>query len=171
MQRINLTLIFLMASGIIFGQKNAVLIKEKGFLFISAYNYRHDWDGSHMRPLGFHDFFFPGQKFEIATQLDSTVFVEGIRVDSIPQRFYVKKKAFKILGLDTSRCYNYDSFYIIPVQIAYREIEEYEPLVCRRPSFFIQQGRTGRIFNYKRKAIEIIKIVLYPDDKRISERI
>lgn len=171
MREIGIIIILIFFSGTVLGQNPKGVNKQKGFLFISAYNYRYDWNGEHTRPLGFHDFFFPGQNFVTSSKIKTTIFTDGIRVDSIPQRFYVKNKSLKVFGIDTSQCYKYDSFYVVPVQISYREIEEYKPLVCLKVSFLIQQGPIQRIIEYDKRAMVITEILLYPDEKKKYERL
>lgn len=156
-----------------YGQNDTVIIKEqKGLLFLTNYNYLYDYKGESARLLGFHDFFFPVSNF------DSTWFTEpnmniafknGLRVDSIKNRQPLKDAAFLYQGKDTSDCYEYEQFYIIPVLISYKVYSDNWPFVCRRNYFDIQVTNGASLhFEYQHQAIKPISIKPLVSKKKTS---
>lgn len=144
-------------------QKDTVIIKEqKGFLFLSTHNYLYDKSELESRPLGFHDFFFPGECLDSLLFLDSNKAItckNGLRVDYIHNRLPLKEQALMFKGKDTSICYVYDRFYIIPVIISYKKFEDYEPFECRRNYFDIQVEQGAALhFEYQHQMIKPITI-------------
>jgi hypothetical protein len=170
-------IILLINSLYCFGQNDTTIVKkQKGFLFLSEYNYLYDYDGGHIRPLGFHDFFFPSDCINVKCFLDSNiniVFRKGLRIDSISKnRKLLKGKASLFLSIDTSGCYRYDKFYVIPVEIDYLLFEDYEPYVCRRNYFELQVKNGSKLrFEYLHKAILPRRIIptLPPVEKKKSK--
>ena len=145
-----------------FGQDTVITKKQKGFLFLSNYNYIYDWVGGESRPLGFHDFFFPIENFNPKLISDSNiqiVFKNGLRVDFINDRKLAKAKAKIIQCKDTSNCYKYNRFYIIPVLVDYKLFHDYEPYICDRDYYEIDVISGSKLrFEYLHKAIKPIKI-------------
>ena len=166
-----LLLLLLSEMTIAFSQTDTVIVKkQKGFLFISDYNYQYDYDGSHMRPLGFHDFFFPSNCLNISCFLDSNkaiTFKNGLRVDFIMGRSGIKTSSMEVHCTDTSDCYKYKKFYIVPVAIDYKLFEDYEPYVCYRNYYQIQieKGSFMR-FEYLHKAILPIRLEVLQGAKK-----
>jgi hypothetical protein len=158
---------FLIDSLCCLGQNDTSIVKkQKGFLFLSAYNYMYDYDGGHIKPLGFHDFFYPSSCIDIKCILDSNVnfiFKNGIRVDFFKSRKGIKLKGSSINCIDTSKCYGYNNFYVIPVELDYKLFEDYEPYICRRNFYEIQVASGSKLrFEYLHMAILPIKIVVLP---------
>lgn len=145
-------------------QSDTSIVKEqKGFLFLTNYNYQYDWKGeTEMCPLGFHDFFFPVSNFDSTwfTEPNMTIaFKNGLRVDYIHNRLPLKEAAHLYKGKDTSYCYEYEQFYVIPVTISYKQFKDYEPFVCRRNYFDIQIKEGASLhFVYQHQAIKPISI-------------
>lgn len=139
------------------------VINQHGFLLLSHYNFQYDEkEGSEMNPLGFHDFFFPSEKFDLGCLLDSNksiLFKNGIRLDFYDKRQIVKKKATLIRCRDTSFCYPFKDICIIPVSIDYRIFEDYWPFECDRNYFDlkIMNGADLR-FQYLHKAFYILNL-------------
>ncbi len=143
-------------------QDTTLIEKQKGFLFLTSYNYQYDWKGGESKPLGFHDFFYPVSDFHSKIMLDSNLKIEfknGVRVDFINGRDLLKNKARVIPCSDTSKCYEFYRFFVLPVLIDYKISEDYEPYVCRR-NFYELQVDNGAVlrFEYLHKAIVPIKI-------------
>lgn len=153
-------------------QKDTILVKnQKGFLFLTDYNYQYDWrEGDEMRPLGFHDFFFPAENFNCKLLIDSArhiAFNNGIRIDFMENRKALKAKARVFKGKDTSGCYGFDQFYLMPVIIDYKKVKEYEPYVCRRNYFDIKVDKGSSLhFEYLHEAIKPTKIVVQRVEKK-----
>ena len=147
-----------------YGQTDTLIKKhQKGFLFLTNHNYQYDWEGAEIRKLGFHDFFFPSECIDTRCFLDSNInllFKNGIRVDYINNRKQLKNKATVVSCIDTSYCYEYDRFYVIPVVVDYKIFEDYEPFVCRRNYFELQVKNGSRLrFEYLHKAIKPLRII------------
>ena len=147
-----------------FGQSDTLFkMQQKGFLFLSNYNYLYDCDGCEVRSLGFHDFFFPSDCINTKCFLDSNmnfIFKNGIRVDFINNRKSLKSKADIYSCIDSSKCYLYDRFYVLPVIVDYKIFEDYEPFVCRQNYFELQVvGGSKLRFEYLHKAIKPIRII------------
>lgn len=123
-----------------------------------------------MRPLGFHDFFYPSYDFSLE---DTVIYTGGIRMDFIIGRYGLKKNAIKVYGQDTSHCYEYDSFYVLPVVIDFKQYEDYEPFVCRRNFYRFRtiNGKELR-FEYLHKAATITRLTEVPIKvkKRINQQ-
>ncbi len=154
-----------------FSQTDTVFKKQqRGFLFLSDYNYLYDYNGTHRRPLGFHDFFYPVKDFNTKLLEDTNVnigFKNGMRVDFIENRSQLKIKAKSFECIDTSHCYEFRKFYVIPVIIDYSSFEDYEPFVCRRNFYEVQVINGSRLrFEYMHKAIRLIKIKAFPANSR-----
>ncbi len=146
-----------------FSQADTTIVKsQSGFLFLSAHNYMYDYrPGDHSRPLGFHDFFFLGDtvNFSSLDILDTSINIRGgLRVEYFSLREQYKYKALTIPCLDTSLCYLYQQFYVVPVLISYRIYEDNFPFECRRNFFELKVGRSKLRFEYLHKAIEIVRI-------------
>ena len=157
-------LLFIYVNG--FAQTDTILIrKQRGFLFLSNNNYLYDYGGSHSRPLGFHDFFFPINCLNVNCFSDSNmsiIYKRGLRIDLVgDKRKLLKKRAAAYSCIDTSNCYEFDKFYVIPVTIDYKMFEDYEPFVCRRNYFElrVKDGCNLR-FEYLHKAINPVVITL-----------
>jgi len=154
-----------------FSQPDTVFKKQqRGFLFLSYYNYLYDYDGGHRRPLGFHDFFYPVKDFNEQLLKDNNVnivFKNGMRVDFIENRSRLKIKAKNFECIDTSHCYEFGKFYVIPVLIDYALFEDYEPFVCRRNFYEVQVTNGSRLrFEYTHKAIRLIKVKAFSANSR-----
>ncbi|NSL85332.1 hypothetical protein ECE50_000715 [Chitinophaga sp. Mgbs1] len=142
-------------------QVDTLKVKEKrGFLFLSASNYMYDYDGrqSEIKLLGFHDFFFPADcNFD---ELDSlgvkSVLKNGLRVDFFDKRQTIKKEALEVFCSDTTGCYGFKKFYIIPVVVTYKQYKDFEPLICNRPVYEILIDNKHLLrFEYLSQAITI----------------
>ena len=148
-----------------YGQSDTTLVTgQSGFLFLSSYSYKYDDYGSRMRPVGFHDYFFPLSFFQNKLFSDSNLiinFKNGIRVDSIKGRNVLKQKAKMFNCLDTSKCYKYEKFYIIPITITYMIYEDNWPLTCEKNDFSLQVLDGAQIkFNHIHKAMHVKKYVI-----------
>ena len=146
-----------------FAQADTLIMKQqKGFLFLTNYNYQYDCNGCEVRSLGFHDFFSPSDCINPKCFLDSnmtTVFKNGLRVEFIKNRKPLKDKAAVFACIDTSRCYSFDRFYIIPVTIDYKIFSDYAPYVCRRNYYELEVVKGGRFrFEYLHQAIKPFQI-------------
>lgn len=111
-----------------------------GWLFLSNENFQYDWkEGvSEIRNLGFHDFFFPVNELPLKSVLDSNISIilkNGIRIDYLNNRGDLKSKAQKVNCKDTSGCYRFKEFYLLPVSIRSTATADYEPFVCNRNYF------------------------------------
>ncbi len=145
------------------GQTDTSLVKkQKGFLFLSKHNYLYDYDGSEVKEVGFFDFFYPSEQFDQKCLLDSNKsiwFRNGIRVEFFKTRQQLKKKATIYNCVDTSKCYMFEAFYIVPVTIDYKIYPDYEPFLCRRNYYELQvKGGSNLKFEYINKAISIVGI-------------
>ncbi len=136
--------------------------QQKGLLFLTKYNYQYDSEGTHIRPLGFHDFYYPTSCLDVKCILDSNlniVFKNGIRIKFINGRYGIKTQSFSINCIDSSQCYQYSSFYIVPVTMDYKMFEDYEPYVCDRNYYELQVVGGSRLrFEYLHKALIPINI-------------
>src|SRR5258706_10321498 len=141
-----------------FAQDDTLTIKnQKGVLVLSNYNYKYDYTGGEIRPLGFHDFFFPTDYFDKRLFLDTNktiTFKKGLRVEFLAGRFGLKQRAAVFKCIDSNKCYRYDKIYIIPVTISYKLYEDFEPFECRR-NYYELTIINGSIvkFDYQHKAI------------------
>lgn len=149
------------------GQDTLKVTKQQGFLFLSEHNYMYDKSTHEIKLLGFHDFFFPSLFFDKKCILDSNLnitFKNGLRVDFFNGRNGIKSRSQPIPGLDTSNCYKYDKFYVIPVLIDYKIFGDYEPFVCRRPYYAVKVKNGSSLrFEYLHKAISITRIKVLSD--------
>ncbi len=121
----------------------------------------YDYDGIPPRSLGFHDFFFPTDtvNFHLLTSKDTTINIkDGLRVDYFSLREQYKYGATAIACKDTSHCYYFPKFYVIPVIIDYKKFEDYEPFECRRNYFELEVGKGNLRFDYLHKGIIITRI-------------
>lgn len=171
MKQILIILSVLALNALSYGQSDTLIIKsEKGFLFLSNYNYLYDESNSEDRPIGFHDFFFPSKCLDIKCFLDKNMslgFRNGVRVEYFKSRNYVKNKSTLIKCIDTSQCYEYDKFYIIPIEIDYRIYQDNFPFVCRRNFYMLQViGGAKLHFEYQHKAVIPIRIRTLLDVKK-----
>ncbi|RQO31108.1 hypothetical protein DBR32_10410 [Taibaiella sp. KBW10] len=160
-----ITIISLLVSSVFIStaQSDTIVVKEqKGFLFLSTYNYLYDYRGEEMRLLGFHDFFFPVSDFDSNWLTEPNIaisFKKGLRVDSIHNRLPLKNAAFLYKGKDSSDCYEYEQFYILPVIISYKVYSDNWPFVCSRNYFDIQVNDGASLhFEYQHQAIKPIGI-------------
>ena len=147
-----------------FGQTDTSLNKkQKGFLFLSSYNFLYDKISGEIRPAGFHDYFFLSENFDKKCFLDSNKnisFKNGVRVEFFKSRNQLKNKA---VGFDCKEegCYEYDKFYIIPVTIDYKSYEDSWPLACRSEFFDIEIIKGSKLrFYHQHKAVTITKIIV-----------
>lgn len=140
-----------------------VLNQQKGFLFLSDYNYLYDYKGGEIKNLGFHDFFYPADAFDVKCLLDSNksiTFKNGVRVDFFSKRKYLKTQAKSFACDDTTGCYRFKNFYIIPVTINYKLYEDYEPFICQKNFYELKiLGRSQLKFTYQHKAISITRVL------------
>ena len=148
-----------------YGQNDTTLVRsQSGFLFLSSYGYKYDDYGSRMRPVGFHDYFFPLSFFQNKLFSDSNLvinFKNGIRVDSIKGRNILKQKANVFNCIDTGKCYRYEKFYIIPISITYMMYLDNWPLPCKKNHFSLQVlGGAQMRFNYVHKAMHVTRYVI-----------
>jgi hypothetical protein len=146
-----------------FSQTDTMMIKkQKGFLFLSNYNYLYDYEQGEVKSVGFFDFFYPSEHFDSKCLLDSnknTVFKNGIRVEFFKDRKQLKKKAMLFNCVDTSKCYLFENFYVLPVTIDYKIYQDYEPFLCRRNFYELQVINGSKLrFEYLHKAISILRI-------------
>jgi hypothetical protein len=143
-------------------QTDTVVVKnQKGFLFLSFENGRFDYNGGHWRPIGFEDYFFPGSSVGKEMFIDSNItvnFMNGVRVNFIASRNTLKKKAILLNCSDTSKCYPFKKFYIVPVTTSYKEFKDIWPLACKRDSFALRISNGSKVrFKYRHRAMAVIK--------------
>ena len=154
-----------------FGQTDtSVTKKQKGFLFLSSYNYLYDERRGETKQIGFHDYFFPSNIFDKNCFLDSTKsisFQNGVRVEFFKNRILLKNKALLFNCKAKSGCYEYEKFYIIPVTINYKRYEDNWPLACRSELFDIEviKGSNLRFYHYH-KAIIPTRIITFQITKK-----
>ena len=167
MQKSYFTVILSLLLSLCYGQPDTIIKKkQKGFLFLSAFNGQYDEYGGHMRPIGFHDFFYPCNDINIELFFRDTIFSGGVRVDFVVGRYGLKKNALKIYGKDTSWCYGYDSFYVVPVIVDFKEFEDYWPFLCQRNFYEIASKQGGKIrFEYIHQAADITRLTELPIKK------
>ncbi|MDR6568830.1 hypothetical protein [Chitinophaga ginsengisegetis] len=141
-----------------------VVKKQQGFLFLSAYNYMYDYDGTRneIKLLGFHDFFYPSDTLGL-NKLEGPkgihVLKNGQRVDFFDKRQLFKEKAKVVACLDTSGCYSFKKFFIVPVIISYKQYKDYEPAICHKPFYELVINKEQSIrFEYLPQAITISSI-------------
>jgi hypothetical protein len=64
------------------------------------------------------------------------------------------RKAIKFYGSDTSQCYPYHDFFIIPVTITYQVFKDNWPLSCKREFFDLKIVKGGSVrYIYAHKAM------------------
>lgn len=100
--------------------------------------YDYDATSSEIKTLGFHDFFFPlnVSNIDLLKGLRNIDMLNnGLRVDFFERRQIVRKNAETVTCLDTSKCYAFGNFYIIPVVVSYKQFKDYEPIICGK-SFY-----------------------------------
>ncbi|NLR67490.1 hypothetical protein HGH92_24510 [Chitinophaga varians] len=142
-------------------QVDTLVVREKrGFLFLSASNYMYDYDGrqNEIRLLGFHDFFFPADRNfdELDSLIVKPVLKDGLRVDFFEKRQAIKKEALEVFCSDTTGCYGFEKFYIIPVVVTYKQYKDFEPLICNRPVYELLVDNKHLLrFEYLSQAITI----------------
>lgn len=174
MKKIFFVIVICLSNVCIAQQKDTVWVKEqKGFLFLSEHNFQYDYHGEESRPLGFHDFFFPGECLDSLYMVDSNkaiTFRNGLRIDYIHNRLPLKEQATMFRGKDTSICYVYDRFYIMPVIISYKQAEDYWPFECRRNYFDIQVEQGAALhFEYRHQMIKPATIVPIKKNSQIKK--
>lgn len=155
-----------------FSQKDTLIRKERGILFLSAHNYMYDYDGAanEIKLLGFHDFFYPfaGDRLgKIVNPVKDLQLRNGRRIEYFDQRPFLKQKATQVKCIDTSMCYRYDSFYVLPVIIYYKEFSDYEPALCGKNKYSLMIAEKQHIisFEYLPRAIQVIKIDILASKK------
>jgi hypothetical protein len=154
-----LTLFFYLNS--IAQMDTAFIKKQKGFLFLSGYSLNYDRNEGEIKSFGFSDYFFASENFDKNCFLDSNKnisFKNGVRVEFFKSRYQLKGKAMKFKSTN-DRCYIYDSFYVVPVNIDYKLFNDKWPLECRSEFFDIDVLKGSKIrFYHQRKAIIIKRI-------------
>lgn len=143
--------------------------KQKGFLFLASQHYMYDWpNGDEMRT-GFDDFFFPSECLDIKCLLDSNksiVFKNGLRVGYFYNRKSIKGKATLIKANDTSNCYKYENFYMLPVTMDYK-LYNYDFANCRHFFFELNVKNGSHLrFEYLPKEIIPTKITVLSTGKK-----
>lgn len=144
------------------GQTDTSLHKSiKGFLFLSAYNFNYDRSHSEDKPLGFHDFFYPTECVNMKCFLDTNrcvTFKNGLRVEYFEGRNLTKGKSVVMKCRDSSNCYAYDKFYIVPVVLDYKQFEDNFPPICDRNYYELElENGLKRRFEHRPKAITLTK--------------
>lgn len=140
------------------------VIKKQGFLFLSAYNYMYNYDATRteIKLLGFHDFFYASDTLSLnALEGFKRVHLlkNGLRVDFFEERQLLKEKAEIVTCIDTSGCYSFDKFFIIPVIISYKQYKDYEPAVCHQPFYeLVVYDKQSIRFEYLSQAIAISSV-------------
>lgn len=146
-----------------FGQHDTQVTKsQKGYLFLSSQHYMYDWPNGDEIRTGFHDYFFPIDSFNMKSFIDSSktfVLNKGLRVEFFKSRNQLKKSATKFNCKDTSGCYAYDKFYIIPIEIDFKVFFDNWPPACRKEYFNIEIRNGAKVILFhQQKAIQILKI-------------
>jgi hypothetical protein len=147
-----------------FSQTDTLIREQRGILFLSAHNYMYDYNGAanEVKLLGFHDFFYPSTDLTvkgIVNTSKSLCINNGVRVDYFDLRPSLKKRAVSIDCLDTTKCYRYDKFYLVPVFIKYKEFTDYEPSICGKYQYdLLVCGNHSVKFKYSQRAIIISSI-------------
>ena len=141
-----------------FAQTDTIVENDvKGFLFLSNYHGQYDFKGGEVNPLGFHDFFFPVKKFHTSWFSEENMALEfknGLRVEFIDKRNLLKEIASIYKGKDSSQCYYFNQFYVVPVMISYKKFNDNWPVECDRTYFdFKVENGPAVHFEYLRKAI------------------
>jgi hypothetical protein len=149
----------------VLAQTDTIVIKnQKGFLFLSNYNYLYDKSSGEIRDIGFHDYFFPSNKFNKNWFIDSSKnfsFKKGLRVEFFKSRNMLKRKALLFKCVNQNNCYFYDNFYIIPVTINYKLYNDNWPLACRSNLFDIEViGGSKLRFYHNENAIIPLRVSL-----------
>ena len=71
----------------------------------------------------------------------------------------LKAMATEIECSDTSNCYPFQKFYLIPVIITYKLSEDYWPFLCKRNFYELKMSNSGLVrFQYDHQLITIITI-------------
>lgn len=147
-----------------FSQTDTVIREQRGILFLSAHNYMYDYDGAanEVKVLGFHDFFYPSADIkvkEIVTGSKNLCLNNGVRVDYFGLRSSLRKKAISVNCLDTTKCYQYNKFYLVPVVLKYKEFNDYEPSICGKHHYeLLVSGNHAVRFKYSQRAITITDV-------------
>ena len=157
---IHILLLFVCLDGL--AQPDTVIVKkQKGFLFLTGYNLNYDSNYSHVRSWGFSDYFFPSENFDKNCLLDSNKnisFKNGVRVEIFKTRNQLRNKATKF-NSTYKDCYSYDSFYIVPVIVDYKMVDDSWPLDCRSDFFDIDVVEGSKLrFYHQRKVMIPTKI-------------
>jgi len=138
MFRVLIIVVFQLLANCAFSQSDTVTKKlQKGFVFISDYNFLYDYSGGHWRPVGFHDYFFPTDDNNIEQLMDSNKtfsFTDGRHIQFFPERFYYKKIA-KQLPVEPTDCYIERKLYVVPVVMEFKEYKDNWPPACETNSY------------------------------------
>lgn len=82
-----------------------------------------------------------------------------MRVERFNQRSKLKSLAAELPCYDSSYCYYFDKFYLVPVIVTYKVYRDYWPFLCRRNFYELKLSDSGIVkFEYERKLITVIKI-------------
>lgn len=131
---------------------------QEGFVFISEYNFLYNQPSGHMRPVDFHDYFFPTNDSNIEQLLDSNKtfsFKDGRRIQFFPQRFYYKKIA-KQLIIEPTDCYIERKLYVVPVVLEFEEYKDNWPRICKTNSYHLKVVGGGSLsFELSPKAVDV----------------
>lgn len=171
MKQIIISLILILSGLHCKAQSGMQCERKAGVLFLSKHNFQYDWvDGySETRSLGFHDFFFPlnDPKKGLPDSSGAIIFKNGVRIDYIENRASIKAKAKKIACpkvTDSTRCYPFDEFYMVPVEMEYQFFNDYESDVCAGSKFNITtSGGMNVRFSYLKIGVKPkrIKVLNY----------
>lgn len=140
----------------------AIVRQQKGILFLSSYNDDYDYNGAEVKSVGFFDYFYPDSASIKDYKLrgcSKVFFKKGVRVDRFDQRNSLKAIATELSCYDSSHCYYFDKFYLVPVIVTYKVYDDYWPFLCRRNFYELKFVDSGIIkFEYEHKLIKIITI-------------
>lgn len=82
-----------------------------------------------------------------------------MRVERFNQRNKLKSLAAELLCYDSSYCYYFDKFYLVPVIVTYKIYRDYWPFLCKRNFYELKLSDSGIIkFEYERNLITVIAI-------------
>jgi len=88
-----------------------------------------------------------------------------VRLDFFEERETLKSKAQKVFGKDTAGCYGFDSFYVLPVIVNFKEYKDYEPSICKKRFYIIKTEGKEVWFAYFPTAATITKVTVLPNKK------
>lgn len=145
-----------------YGQSDTISSKkQKGFLFLSKLHHIYDWPNENELRIGFHDYFFSSDNFDKHYFLDSNKIVSlknGVRVEFFPNRNQIKKHALSF-ECQPNICYEYSTFYLIPVVLDYKVYDDNWPPACRNDFFEIKVINGSEVrFYHQQKAIIPVKL-------------